>query len=127
VTIRGSRRPAATIAGAGAFWVIVLGISAVVLRQPSLLLLVAFLAVIFPLPVVWLLRPISLTFDGADLIYRFGGRETRRLVEARPPLVRDYLDPASSDVVAVRAVDQFMRFGVTQPEVAHVPQSEVVV
>jgi hypothetical protein len=77
VTIRGSRRPAATIAGAGAFWVIVLGISAVVLRQPSLLLLVALLALIFPLPVVWLLRPISLTFDGADLIYRFGGRETR--------------------------------------------------
>ncbi len=77
MTIRGSRGAAAAVAGAGAFWVIVLGISAILLRQPSLLLLVALLALIFPLPVVWLLRPISLTFDGADIIYRFGGRETR--------------------------------------------------
>jgi hypothetical protein len=59
------------------FWVIVLGLSALLLRQPTLLLFVALLALIFPLPVVLLLRPISLRFDGADLIYRFGGRDTR--------------------------------------------------
>jgi len=57
--------------------VIVLGLSALLLRQPTLLLFVALLALIFPLPVVLLLRPISLRFDGADLIYQFGGRETR--------------------------------------------------
>jgi hypothetical protein len=77
VTIRGSRGAGLAVAGAGAFWVIVLGISAVLLRQPGLLLLVALLALIFPLPAVWLLRPISLTFDGADLIYSFGRRKTR--------------------------------------------------
>jgi hypothetical protein len=77
VTIQGSRRTAAAIAGAGVFWVIVLGLSALLLRQPTLLLFVALLALIFPLPVVLLLRPITLRFDGADLIYRFGGRETR--------------------------------------------------
>jgi len=69
-------------------------------------------------------RPLDQMFNyGQDV----GIFKPDRLVEARPPLVRDYLDPASSDVVAVRAVDQFMRFGVSQPEVAHVPQSEVVV
>jgi hypothetical protein len=77
VTIRGSRGTAAAIAGAGVFWVIVLGLSALLLRQPTLLLFVALLALIFPLPVVLLLRPVTLTFDGADLIYRFGRRETR--------------------------------------------------
>jgi hypothetical protein len=77
VTIQGSRRTAAAIAGAGVFWVIVLGLSALLLRQPTLLLFVALLALIFPLPVVLLLRRVTLTFDGADLIYRFGGRETR--------------------------------------------------
>lgn len=77
MTIRGSRRPAATIALAAAFWVIVLGVSAILLRQPSLLLLVALLALIAPLPVVQLLRTSSLTFDGADLVYHASGRETR--------------------------------------------------
>ena len=77
MTIRGSRRPAATIGLAVSFWVIALGVSAVLLSQPSILLLAAFLAVIAPLPVVLLLRPISLTVDGVDLVYRFGGRDTR--------------------------------------------------
>jgi len=77
MTIRGSRRAAATIALAAAFWVIVLGLSAILLRQPSLLLLVGLLALIAPLPLVQLLRSSSLTFDGLDLAYRFGGRDTR--------------------------------------------------
>ncbi len=77
MTIRGSRRAAATIALAAAFWVIVLGLSAILLRQPNLLLLVGLLALIAPLPVVQLLRSSSLTFDGLDLAYRFGGRDTR--------------------------------------------------
>lgn len=47
------------------------------LRQPSLLLLVGLLALIALLPVIQLLRSSSLTFDGLDLVYRFGGRETR--------------------------------------------------
>jgi len=42
----------------------------------------------------------------------------------RPPLLRDYLDPAISDDVGIRAADQFMRFAVVGPEIGIVPQSE---
>jgi hypothetical protein len=77
VTIQGSRRPAALIALGVVAIFVVLAISAVLLKQPELLLI---LVIIAPVQLVFLLlqmRPISLTFDGADVVYRAGGRETR--------------------------------------------------
>jgi hypothetical protein len=77
MTIQGSRRPAAQFAAAFATILAVFVISAIVLRQPSLLLL---LVLFVPLQVVYVLmqlRPVSLTFDGADVVYRAAGRETR--------------------------------------------------
>jgi len=49
-----------------------------------------------------------------------------RLSAPRPPLLRDYLDNTIGDQVSLRAADQFMRFGVSNPpEIGVVPQSEV--
>ncbi len=49
----------------------------------------------------------------------------QQLTAARPPLLRDYLDPNITDNVGVRAVNQFMRFGVQNPpEIGFVPQGE---
>lgn len=47
----------------------------------------------------------------------------QHLSSVRPPLLRDYLDAGVADDVAVRAVDQFMRFAV-QTEIGFVPQSD---
>jgi hypothetical protein len=77
MTIQGSRRPAAQFAAAFAAILLVFVISALVLRQPSLLLLLVLFA---PLQVVFVLmqlRPVSVTFDGADIVRRGGGSETR--------------------------------------------------
>src|SRR6266851_85279 len=77
MTIQGSRRPAAGFAVAFAAILVVFALSALVLKQPALLL---FLVVLAPAQAAFVLmqaRPTSLTFDGADLIYRVGGRETR--------------------------------------------------
>ena len=69
-------------------------------------------------------RPLDQMFNYQDV----GIFKSDRLTEARPPLVRDYLDLAIADVVGVRAVDQFMRFGVSQPpDIGQIPQSEAVV
>ncbi len=49
----------------------------------------------------------------------------QHLTSGRPPLLRDYLDSNIADNVAVRAADQFMRFGVQNPpEIGLVPQSD---
>jgi hypothetical protein len=42
----------------------------------------------------------------------------------RPPLVQDYYDDQIGDEVRLRAVEQFMRFGVQNPpEIGFVPQT----
>lgn len=47
-----------------------------------------------------------------------------RLLCPRPPLVRDFYDDQLADEVCIRAVDQFMRFGVQNPpEIGFVPQA----
>jgi len=47
-----------------------------------------------------------------------------RLVCPRPPLVRDFFDHEIADTVRLRAVEQFMRFGVQNPpEIGFVPQT----
>src|SRR5216684_2861448 len=77
MTIQGSRRPAAGFALAFAAVLVVMAISTILLRQPALLVLVVLLAPIQAVFVLLQLRPISVTFDGADVVYRAGGRETR--------------------------------------------------
>lgn len=48
-----------------------------------------------------------------------------RLVCPRPPLVRDFFDDEIADAVRLRAVEQFMRFGVQNPpEIGFVPQTK---
>jgi hypothetical protein len=47
-----------------------------------------------------------------------------RLLCPRPPLVRDFYDDRIADQVRLRAVEQFMRFGVQNPpEIGFVPQT----
>ena len=47
-----------------------------------------------------------------------------RLLSGRPPLVRDFFNPGIADDVRIRALEQFMRFGVQNPpEIGFVPQS----
>ncbi len=47
-----------------------------------------------------------------------------RLICPRPPLVRDFFDHEIADEVRLRAVEQFMRFGVQNPpEIGFVPQT----
>lgn len=77
MTIHGSRRAAAGVALAGVAVLVVVGLSALLLREPRFLLLVGLLAAIQLAVVLWLLRPTALSFDGTDVIYRVGGRETR--------------------------------------------------
>jgi hypothetical protein len=77
MTIQGSRRPAAQFAAAFATILVVFVISSIALRQPSLLLLLVLLAPLQAGVVLMQLRPISTTFDGADVIYRAGGQEKR--------------------------------------------------
>lgn len=77
MTIQGSKRPAAQFAAAFAASLVVFVIASVLLRQPSLLLLLLLVAPIEVVFVLMQLRPVSLTFDGADIIRRGSGSETR--------------------------------------------------
>jgi hypothetical protein len=77
MTIQGSRRPAAQFAAAFATILVVFVISSIALRQPSLLLLLLLVAPVQAVFVLTQLRPVSLTFDGADIVRRAGGSETR--------------------------------------------------
>jgi hypothetical protein len=77
MTIQGSRRPAAIFALAFAAALVVFAIAALLLRQPALLALVVLFAPVQVVVVLMQLRPVSVTFDGADVVYRAGGRETR--------------------------------------------------
>lgn len=77
MTIQGTRGAAAGFALAGAVVVVLVAVSASVLKQPGLLLLVALFASIDVVVVLLMLRPTTLTFDGADVVYRTSGRETR--------------------------------------------------
>jgi hypothetical protein len=77
MTIQGSRRPAAIFALAFAIGLVVFAVGAVLLRQPALLALVVLFAPIQVVVVLMQLRLVSLTFDGADVVYRTGGKETR--------------------------------------------------
>ncbi len=40
----------------------------------------------------------------------------------RPPLLRDYLDHAVVTKVDFRPMNQFMRFGLSNPELSYVPR-----
>src|SRR5260370_33706747 len=77
MTIQGSKRPAAVIALGVVVMLAVLAPSAVLLKQPALLLLLVIIAPIQLLLLLLQMRPTSLTFDGADVVYRAGGPETR--------------------------------------------------
>jgi hypothetical protein len=77
MTIQGSRRPAAGFAVAFAAILAVFVLSALVLKQPALLLLMVVLAPAQAAFVLMQARPTFLTFDGSDLVHRVGGRETR--------------------------------------------------
>jgi len=45
-----------------------------------------------------------------------------RLMSPRPPLLRDYLDHAVVTKVDFRPMNQFMRFGLSNPELSYVPR-----
>jgi hypothetical protein len=77
MTIQGSRRPAALLALGVVVMLAVLAPSAVLLKQPALLVLLLLIAPVQLLFLLLQMRPISLSFDGADVVYRAGGRETR--------------------------------------------------
>jgi hypothetical protein len=64
-----------------------------------------------------------------DQLFNYGQEpgifKPQHLTGSRPPLLRDYSDDSIADEVKLRAVDQFMRFGVqSPPEIGCVPQSE---
>jgi hypothetical protein len=77
MTIPGSRSTAKAIALAGLVMDVVVALAAIALRQPGVLVLLVLLSPIHVIAVLLMLRPTSLTFDGADVVYRVGGRETR--------------------------------------------------
>src|SRR5260370_8371299 len=77
MTIQGSKRRAAMIVLGVVVMLAVLAPSAVLLKQPALLVLLVLIAPVQLLFLVLQMRPISLSFDGADLVYRARGRETR--------------------------------------------------
>ena len=77
MTIRSTWTGAAIVGGASAGWAIFIVICALLLRTPALLLLVALLVPVELIPIIMLLRPATVSVEGADLVSRFGRGETR--------------------------------------------------
>src|SRR5260370_5519163 len=77
MTIQGSKRRAAMIVLGVVVMLAVLAPSAVLLKQPAFVVVLVRTAPVRLLFLLLQMRPISLSFDGADLVYRAGGRETR--------------------------------------------------
>jgi hypothetical protein len=77
MTIQGSRRPVALLGLGVIVMLAVLAPAAVLLKQPALLVLLLLIAPVQLFLLLLQMRPISLSFDGADIVYRAGGPEKR--------------------------------------------------
>lgn len=78
MTIRSTRTAATWVAGAGAFWSVFIGASVLLLGGPkSLLGLDALLVLAATGSALALLRPMTLSVEGTDVVYRSGRKEQR--------------------------------------------------
>lgn len=110
MTIRSTRTTGAWIAGAGAFWSVFIGASALLLGGPkSLLALDALLVLIAASSALALLRPMTLSVEGTDVVYRSGRKEQRipRAEIARCSLVNQawaFSDASGAQLLSLNAV-----------------------
>ena len=77
MTVSGSRQTAAIIGLAVAGWSVVLAASGLLMGQPRFLLLVAPLVPLGIVAVAMQARPMTLAFDGSDVVYRVMSSEKR--------------------------------------------------
>ena len=77
MTARSSRTAGHIVLGATAFWIVVDVLFVFLLRQPAYLAFIALILIAGVVSGFSLLRPLTLGFDGRDLVYTTGGGEKR--------------------------------------------------